>query len=454
MGSSSKRSSVLIIDDERVFAETLGDELADRFGDIAIATTAAEGLALCKHKQVDVVLLDQRLPDGTGAELCPKILDLDDSIKIIFMTAYPSFEAAVAALRAGAHDFLSKPVEIEEVYLAVKNAMRLLELERIEQLANRRTASEMADAVMIGATGDLHEAVRLADLSAEAEAPVLITGETGTGKSALARYIHYRSSRQHRPLVTLNCAALPETLAESELFGHEKGAFTGASGVRRGVFEMATGGSVLLDEIGAMPLALQAKLLGVLEDRTVRRIGGETERRVDVRVIAATNSDLEAMAQERSFRQDLFFRLCVLHIWLPPLRARPNDLPDLCRHLLTTIAQDPPPLADGELERLATYDWPGNVRELRNILERTVIVQRGCTRLTPSELLTRASSAPAPPQQLGLPATDGVVTLHEAERQLIEKALEACSGNLTQTARTLGVALSTLKRKLDRYGLR
>jgi transcriptional regulator with PAS, ATPase and Fis domain len=293
-------------------------------------------------------------------------------------------------------------------------------------------------------------------VAASSGAPVLITGETGTGKTLLARWIHYNGARSDEPFVSLNCAALPETLAESELFGHEKGAFTGATGPRRGVFEMAERGTVLLDEIGAMPAQLQAKLLGVLEHRSLRRLGSETERPVQALVVAATNSDLESAIREGSFRKDLYFRLGVIHIGLPPLRDRLDDLPDLCRHLTRSIAGHEVPLADGELARLAAYPWPGNVRELASVLERALLIQSG-DRLAPSALLAGSASAlPASPQREAAGETgraDDVLPLETVERQHIERTLAHYRGNLTRTAAALGIALSTLKRKVKDSGL-
>jgi len=294
-------------------------------------------------------------------------------------------------------------------------------------------------------------------VAASSEAPVLITGETGTGKTLLARSIHYGGARADEPFVSLNCAALPETLAESELFGHERGAFTGATGPRRGVFEMAERGTVLLDEIGAMPASLQAKLLGVLEHRALRRLGSETERPVQARVVAATNSDLEAGIRDGAFRKDLFFRLGVIQIELPALRDRLDDLPALCRHLTRSIAGREVPLAEGEVERLAAYPWPGNVRELASVLERALLIQPAC-RLSPSALVAASGgvlgTAQHPKGTAEIGAAVQVLPLEAVERQHVERALAHFGGNLTRTAAALGIALSTLKRKVRDYGLR
>jgi DNA-binding NtrC family response regulator len=445
-----EKRSILIIDDDALLCASLVDALGDSRTEVTHAQTGADGINACREQRVDVVLLDQHLPDTTGETLCPEILALHDRAKVVFMTAYPTFENAVAALKLGASDYLSKPFELEELHLAVANAFRVQELERIEQLHSRRLQRDRDRTVLIGATGGLRETLRLAELAAVAGAPVLITGETGTGKSLLARHIHYSGPRREQDFVSINCGALPESLAESELFGHEKGAFTGALSARRGVFEMAEGGSVFLDEIGAMPIHQQAKLLGVLEDRVVRRVGGERSRTVDVRVIAATNTDLAAAVEAGDFRRDLFYRLGVMHIDIPPLRQRCGDIPDLCRHLLTTVSGQEITLADDELARLAAYHWPGNVRELRNILERAVIVQAGRP-LSPSELLT-GGSVEAAGDSTGSEET-GILPLQDVEDHHIRRALTQFGGNYTQTAKALGIALSTLKRKAKQLGI-
>jgi DNA-binding NtrC family response regulator len=443
-----EKRTILIIDDDALLCESLIDAFEDEGTEVIHAQTGAAGMTICKETRVDVVLLDQHLPDTTGETLCPEILTLHDRAKVVFMTAYPTFENAVAALKLGASDYVCKPFELEELHLAVANAFRVQELERIEQLHSRQLQRDRDRTVLVGAAGGLSETLRLAGLAAMAGAPVLITGETGTGKSLLARHIHYSGPRREQDFVSINCAALPESLAESELFGHEKGAFTGALGARRGIFEMAEGGSVFLDEIGAMPIHQQAKLLGVLEERQVRRVGGERFRTVDIRVIAATNRDLAAAVKAGDFRSDLFYRLGVMHIDMPPLRERYGDIPELCRHLLTTICGREIILEDDELARLAAYHWPGNVRELRNVLERAAIVQAGRP-LAPSGLL--AGGAMASPVVTAPDETE-ILPLSVVEERHIRMALSRCKGNLTRTAKALGIALSTLKRKVKQLG--
>jgi DNA-binding NtrC family response regulator len=445
----SVRRAVLVIDDDQVLCRALVDGLAPDCTEVLTASTAEEGLAICARQVIDVVLLDQKLPDVAGHELPPRILEQNELTKIVFMTAFPSFDNALRAIRAGAHDYLCKPFELEEIQLSIERALRVQELERIEQLHALRHRREMEGLALAGEACGLAGVSTLARRAAATMAPVLLTGETGTGKTLLARYIHRLSPSRSEPFIAVNCGALPESLAEAELFGFEKGSFTGASGSRRGVFEMAEGGSVLLDEIGAMPVALQAKLLGVLEDRQVRRIGGERQREVRARVMAATNRDLEAAVGDGGFRQDLYFRLDVLRIEMPPLRERPGDLKQLVEVLLGRLGGDGLMLADGELDRLAAYAWPGNVRELRNVLERSIILAEPGP-LRPSSLLPAAAvEGSRRPEAL----VSRIATLEEVERDHIGEALLQLSGNLTRTADALGIALSTLKRKVARYGL-
>lgn len=446
-GSEGQKKVVLVIDDDAFLGETLRDGLSDDRTEVVCAHTGGEGVAICGRQVVDIVLLDQQLPDGTGADFCKPILEHSEHTKIIFMTAFPSFESALAAVKLGACDYLAKPFEFEELQLTINNTVRLLELENIESLMGRRRQKEAADSSMIGSSLELRTTVELAERATAAGAPLLITGETGTGKTLLARHLHYSGKNSAAPFVSLNCAALPDSLAESELFGHERGAFTGADAVRRGVFEMAENGTVLLDEIGSMALSLQAKLLGVLEDREVRRLGGEKKRPVAAQIIAATNKDLEAAVVDGSFRRDLYFRLGVVPVRVSPIRNRQSDLPELCDHLIQSICGRPLSLAAGEIDRLAAYDWPGNVRELKNVLERALIIQ-GKHDLRPSQLLSPSGSD----QVEQSPTVEGVLkTLDEVEREHIERVLQRNSRNLTRSAKELDIALSTLKRKVKKY---
>jgi DNA-binding NtrC family response regulator len=452
-----RKRTLLIIDDEKALCETLKDYLQGGGLSVLSAGTGAEGLAVCSQRRVDVVLLDQKLPDGEGHALAPAILERSDQTKIIFITAYPSFENAVKAVRTGAHDYLSKPLDLEELKLTVDRMLRTQDLEQVEQVHALEQERDRTRAVIVGSGGGLAAVEELIMSAAKTSAPVLITGETGTGKSLVAKSIHYLSPLAKAPFIDINCAALPENLIEAELFGYEKGAFTGAVATKKGLFEMADGGTLLLDEIGDLPVHLQTKLLHALEAGEVRRVGGTTPRKVKVRIIAATNADL-ANILGKTFRQDLYYRLNVVQIHLPPLRERYQDLPALCEHLLATIVPGRKlRLADGEIGRLQQYSWPGNIRELRNVLERAVLVNPQ-KEVCPSLLIGRRSDracapdkqVPAGPQPTASPPSGGA-TLADIEERAIRDAMQRHAGNLTHTAQALGISLSTLKRRIKEF---
>ena len=449
------KKNLLIVDDDRIFTASLREYLQDSKIDVHVVHTAAECLAVCAAAKIDVVLLDQKLPDMEGHALCPSILAHNDQTKIIFTTAFPSFENAVKAVRAGAFDYLSKPFELEELDLSVRRAIRTLALEKVEQFQNYQSDKESEENVLIGNEDCLSAVRRLISLASSADAPVLITGETGTGKNITARSIHYRSPLKNAPFISINCAAIPETLIEAELFGCEKGAFTGAVSARKGLFEMAEGGTLFLDEIGEMPAALQSKLLGVLDDGKIRRLGGSSTIALQVRIIAATSADLERAIQKKTFRKDLYYRLSVIKIHMPPLVERRNDIPLLCDFLLKRVAKGKKvSIAEDEIEKLKQYPWPGNVRELRNVLERAVLLRQG-PEIRPSEFLASAAYPPLslPENQAKGDQRGGTTSLDNIEREHIRAALAEHGGNFTRTAGAVGISLSTLKRKIKKYGL-
>jgi len=451
MNNKTKRI-LLVIDDDRLFTDAVREYFKRDNVEVLTANTGMDGVSECSRRKVDLVLLDQNLPDMGGHGCCPQILRHNEQTKIIFVTAFPSYKSAVEAIKSGACDYISKPFELDELRLTVNRWLRTLDLEDVEQLQNFKKDKEIGSLALIGTKGGLSEAFRMIDLAASEDAPVLITGETGTGKNVAAKYIHYRGSKKPGPFIFVNCAALPESLIEAELFGFEKGAFTHAVAAKRGVFEMADGGTILLDEIGAMPLHLQSKLLGVLEDGKVKRLGCETIRDVNVRVIAATNTDLEHAIQKKTFRDDLYYRLSVIRIHMPPLRERPDDIPALCMHFLKQIASGKGAIIpESEYARLMEYNWPGNVRELKNILERACILQKEGD-ITPSRLLcirTNEASAPAgQDRKVFSVAADVPPSLYELEDMYIKFVFEMFSGNYTQASKALGISRSTLKRKL------
>ena len=455
-----KMKTLLIVDDDKAFCEAVKYHFMTKNWQTLVAHKGAEAVKLCSVQKVDVVLLDQKLPDGQGVGFCSSILSRNDQTKIIFSTAYPNFENAVEAIRMGAYDYLSKPFKLEMLELAIQKAFRTVELEKVSQVQSYKKQKESEEAVLVGGASGMGDVRKLIELAASSEAPVLITGETGTGKSLVAKCIHYRGGRCTEAFISPNCASFPENLIEAELFGCEKGAFTGAVAARKGVFEMAENGTLFLDEIGELPIHLQSKLLGVLDDRQIKRVGGETIRPVDARIIAATNRDLEEAVAEKSFRNDLYYRLSVLRIHVPPLRERVDDIPDLCRFFIENIAPSMPfRLPDGEIRQLMNYPWPGNVRELRNIIERAIILRQG-DRLEPSRLLANGGAAaggidqPVADKENGfspLSPTGDLASLRHVEEQYIRFALGQLANNYTATARALGISRSTLMRKVKTF---
>jgi DNA-binding NtrC family response regulator len=447
------KKKLLIVDDDRNFCLSVRDYLNESDIDVHISHTGEDCLGFCSEHSVDVVLLDQKLPDAEGSDLCPAILDRNSQAKIIFTTAFPSFDNAVKAVRNGAFDYLSKPIELRELDLALKQALRTLDLEKVEQFQNYRCDLESEKNVLVGNSSLMDEIRRIIGLASNADAPVLVTGETGSGKNAAARAIHYGGPLRHAAFVSINCAALPENLVEEELYGHEKGAFTGASTMKRGMFEMAGGGTLLLDEIGEMPMGLQTKLLGVLDDGFFRRIGGTSTIKAQARIIAATSIDIEKAIQKKKFREDLFYRLGVIKINLPPLRDRKEDLPELADFLLRKVAKGRRvSLGEAEKEKLMHYDWPGNVRELRNVLERAAILQHS-SELRPSELLAPAATGTVRVPQPHKKAAESpnVHSLDAIEKKHILAAIQEHGGNYSRAARAIGISLSTLKRRLKQY---
>lgn len=460
--SKSKHQSkhtLLIIDDDEIFCETTKDAFdSDRFH-VLTAHNKADGLAACTKNKIDVVLLDQKLPDGDGHALCPAILKHNEETKIIFVTGYPSFDNAVNAIKAGAYDYLSKPFNLEELRLAVHRSISMTELERVKHLETYRVDKERDGSVLIGDFGETGDILNMIKLAASVDSPVLITGETGTGKNIVARAIHFTGSagETRTPFINTNCAAIPENLIEDELFGHEKGAFTDARTSRKGIFELAEGGTLFLDEIGDMPLHLQSKLLGVLDDQKIRRLGGQTVIPVNVRIIAATNRNPEELIKEKKFREDLYYRLSVIRIHIPPLRERPLDIPELCRYFIDKMARaQKPGLSENQLNRLKQYPWPGNVRELKNVIERSMLLHG--SDLKPSELIEFISPAADTDDAAGVESPpddpDRHKTLEQMEKEHIQRVLDAHVFNYTRSAKTLGISLSTLKRKVKQYGLR
>jgi len=456
MKSKDFSKTLLIVDDDPIFCKYVFLHFSQRDLNIVTAGTGNDAKKICKEQFVDIVFLDQNLPDIKGIDLCTYFLSCNDQCKIIFITAFPCFKTAVAALKEGVFDYLSKPVDLTELELALEKSLRTLSLEKTEQIQGYHTRRQNEETTLIenhGGLGGLHDLVKR---SASSSSPVLITGETGVGKSIVAKSIHFNSQARDGPFININCATFSESLIESELFGHEKGAFTGAEVAKKGIFEMAEGGTLFLDEIGMLPLHLQTKLLGVLDDHSVRRLGCEFSRPVNVRIISATNLDIEQAVVDKCFRQDLYFRLSVIRIVVPPLRQRPHDISELCRFFLKKVAKNQNiSLPEEEEAVLKAYHWPGNIRELKNIIERSFIL-RSNEILRPSLLLNHhqgfpAEAGPASLSSLSPSQRLKLMTLWEMERNHIQETLLACSGNRTHAAKSLGISRATLIRKLKAY---
>jgi len=444
---------VLVVDDEPALREVLSLRLRGWGHEPVVAADATEADAALRAERPDVVLSDVVLPGLSGLDLLRVFKAHAPDIPVILMTAHGNIDAAVEAMKQGAMDFLTKPLDIE----ALKALMDSLAEERSQVALDAALDAEVDDGRQLGLVGTsaLMRAVRaLVEQVAESDASALITGESGTGKELVAQAIHQRSARARRPLVAVNAAAIPEGLIESEVFGHEAGAFTGATHSRAGCFEQADGGTLFLDELAEMPLALQPKLLRVLEDGRVRRLGGARETAFNVRVIAATNRVPSIAISDGRLREDLLYRLNVFEVALPPLRARAEDIPLLTRHFLRGFNGKHGTAVDGvrapALERLAAWHWPGNVRELRNVMERAVVLARsGWVELghLPPYLVVAGAAAERP---IELPAR---ATLADAERMLVLTTLRRCGDNKAEAARRLGVDVKTIRNKLRAWGV-
>jgi DNA-binding NtrC family response regulator len=453
------KPTLLIVDDEKPTREGLRAALEDRF-DVYVAEDAASAIQLLEQERFDVVLTDFRLPQEDGMKIIARAKSLSRPPVCILMTAYGSEELAVEAMKRGADDYIAKGrLQIDELELRITRALRAQRLEGEVRELRQQLDEKYGLEHLVGRSPAMLEVFEIIKQVAPTPATVLIQGESGTGKELVARALHQLSPRARQPLVTVHCAALPATLLESELFGHEKGAFTGAHERRIGRFEQANGGTLFLDEIGEIDASTQVKLLRVLGERTFERVGSNKTISVDVRLIAATNKNLAELVKAGQFREDLYFRLRVVEIWLPPLRERPGDVPLLALHFLKEIAAEyGKPVTDFTLDAmqaLINYSWPANVRELRNAIEGAVALCKG-DKITLRDLPpnVRGAAAAPPPADRGLLAPGGTTpTLKEAEKQLIIRALQETQGNRSLAARKIGISRRTLYRKLHEYQL-
>jgi len=489
------RSKILVVDDERMIRWSIQQALSKEGHSVATVETGEEAVAQATDDTPDLVLLDITLPGIDGIEVLRRLKAHDPSITVVMVTATEDLRTAVEAMRLGAYDYVSKPFDLDRLKVIVQNALDRHELRQEVEFHRKESVRRYGFHRIIGGSRKLGEVVEVARKVARSEAAtVLLQGESGTGKDLLAQAIHYESSRSTRPFIPINCTALPEELLESELMGHEKGAFTDAKQTKKGLFEVADGGTVFLDEIGDMKPGLQAKLLRFIENKTFRRVGGHRDISVDVRIIAATNRNLEEQVREGRFREDLYFRLNVIPIRIPPLREHPEDILPLADHYLSEFSRDFKRPTEGfttaARRRLASYLWPGNVRELKNVIERALILGSD----GPVELADLANegepespereslgpdlrpAGPAPPvppeepfgEEGGLSATEGIpaaadprmfrlppagVVLEEVEQELIRQALERTGGNQTRAAESLGLTRDALRYRMKKFGL-
>ncbi|MHB2154652.1 sigma-54-dependent transcriptional regulator [Calditrichota bacterium GD2] len=455
------RIKILVIDDEKLIGWSFKKEFDNKYFEVTTAESGEEGIKLFEKDFHDIVFLDNRLPGIQGLDVLKKLKQLRDDAYIIFMTAYGSIETAVEAMKMGAYEYINKPFNHDEIRILLQGIKDKIQLVHEVQLLCRDKPMDLTFNHIIGTSPSIRQAIQLAKRIATSKATtVLLLGESGTGKDIFASAIHNQSARKDRPFVPINCATLPENLLESELFGHERGAFTGAHKMKKGLLEIADGGTVFLNEIGELPLNTQSKLLTVLEYKTFRRVGGNEDINVDVRIIAATNRDLEKAVKDGKFRLDLLYRLKVFQIELPPLRERREDIPLLIDHFVEFLAKKFGKNIKGvtreSLQLLEHYDWPGNVRELINVLERAVILEN-------SEYI-QLDSLPFELKQIPPPAKINDVenwleipeegfSLYQVEKKIIELVLKKAGYNKSKAAKLLGITRDTLRYKIKKYKL-
>ena len=450
------RTKILVVDDELSMREFVSILLEREGYEVLTAADAETALVRLDTSDIDLVISDVQMPGLNGLELLARIKEKTPDTAVLLVTAFSTAEQAVEAMKLGAYDYLAKPFKVDEIKILVRNALEKRDLKR-ENRQLREKATECAGyGGIVGTSQRMQEVFHLLRKVAEAQTTVLIAGESGTGKELAARAIHEGSCRKSKPFVAVNCGAIPENLIESELFGHAKGAFTGAVGERVGLFEQAHGGTVFLDEIGELPLAMQTRLLRVIQEREVRRVGGTTTKKVDVRLLAASNRDLAQQVSEGTFREDLYYRINVVQIVMPPLRERVTDIPQLVEHLVRKHRGATGIVSSEALKALMAYSFPGNVRELENIIERSLVLN--------SEQITLESLPPlvrGGVKRFDLHAAvdipdDGIElepALEHLEKQYLLKAFEKTGGNKTKAAELLGMSFRSYRYKLSKYGL-
>jgi DNA-binding NtrC family response regulator len=455
----SRGPLIAVVDDEALTRTWLGEILQGAGYEVVMGASGEEAVRLVQDLGPALMLLDQRLPDAQGIEVLRRCREIDHDLVVIIVTAYGEIDTAVQAVKAGAYHFLEKSVDPVDLLITVEKGVETRRLRHDVAVLRAQHRWQFANVELVGRSRALRDILQAVEKLARTDsATVLMLGESGTGKDLVARAIHARSERRDRPFLEINCTALPEHLLESELFGHERGAFTDARERKKGLAELADGGTLFLDEIGDMPAGAQVKLLRFLEDARFRRVGGTADIRVDVRVIAATNRDLDRAVADATFRSDLYYRLKVVPLRIPPLRDRPDDIAPLAQYFVERLARDlnrdVPTITADAIRVLEAYPWPGNVRELRNVFERALILEDtqeiGPEHL-PEEIRGRPRSAAGSGPPVGLPPEG--LRLEEVERDLIQQAVTRTGGNVSRAATLLGLSRGALRYRLEKYGL-
>jgi len=450
------KPAILVVDDDEVMRQTLSDVLRKRGYTVSTAETGGQTISSIKKQLFDLILLDIRLPDMDGLDVLKRIKEIESDLMVIVMTAYSDVQTAVMAIKSGAYDYIDKPFELEELKILIQKALETQSLKNEIRRLRRQGGERHQDIEIFGNSPLIKNVIELIEMISQTpRTSVLIQGESGTGKELAANAIHYRSKRVNNPLMKINCSAIPENLLETELFGYEKGAFTDAKGMKKGLFELTNGGTVFLDEISEMKSFLQTKLLRVLENQSFMRVGGEREINVDVRIIAATNKNLSALVNAGQFRKDLYYRLKVMVIEMPPLRERREDILLLANMFIEEnnkeLGKSVMGISGAAREYLINYGWPGNVRELKNIIERAMILSNG-NEILPDHLPIELRKSQL--DDIGDRTSDVAdLTLETIEKKHIKDVLMMMDGNKSRAARMLGISRSTLREKLKKYAI-
>jgi two-component system response regulator AtoC len=454
-----RNTRILVVDDEHLIRWSLEQSLKKQGYEVSTAASGEDALRVIQEDAPELMLLDIQLPGMNGLEVLEKVKEIDSEIIVVMVTALGVLETAVKAMRLGAYDYINKPFNLDELAIIIKKALETRQLRK--EVAHLRSSHESKFGIknIIGDSRHMKQVLDMVRKIAKSDAStVLIQGESGTGKELIARAIHMESARSDKPFMAINCAAVPETLLESELMGHEKGAFTDAKSQKRGLFEVADGGTLFLDEIGDMEMGMQAKLLRVLEERTFRRVGGTKEIPVDVRIVSATNAELLKKIEDKTFRNDLYYRLQVIPIYLPSLRERREDIMPLVsffiKHYNKEFGKAVTGVSKMASKFLEEYDWPGNVRELRNIIERAIILENEETLMLehlPRELISKTGDVASGPMNLRIPPEG--IDIEDVERELIRQSLEIAEGNQSKAAKKLNLGIDAFRYRMKKFDL-